>query len=238
MAEEIWRPVPGFESYYEVSDLGRVKSCARSVLRVRQGVDGELKIPERILKPRKSGSGYFSVHLYKDGLGKNHDLHRLVLLAFMGHSHAGEEGCHNDRDKSNNRLSNLRYDTPKNNHADKYRHGTALFGEKNHLAGLNDEVVMAIRALKGRKTMKEIGEMFGVRPLNIANILAGRTWSHLGGFGPPPKRWKISDEQAEAIRQLTGKEVRSVTAKRYGVTKSCIQHIQHGRVRMPPAQVP
>ena len=51
-------------------------------------------------------------------------MHRLVLGAFAGPPPEGMEGCHEDNDKTNNRLDNLRWDTRPGNHSDKARHGT------------------------------------------------------------------------------------------------------------------
>ena len=52
--KENWRPIPGYEGSYSVSDLGRVRSEARTVIR-KNGV--KLFTPERILalSPEKSG---------------------------------------------------------------------------------------------------------------------------------------------------------------------------------------
>jgi len=42
------------------------------------------------------------------------------------------EGCHNNGDKDNNRLSNLRWDTPSSNSLDLVRHGTHNQARKTH----------------------------------------------------------------------------------------------------------
>ncbi len=65
--------------------------------------------------------------------GQNHPrlVHRLILLAFVGECPDGLQACHYDGDKSNCRLSNLRYDTPKGNAADKVRHGTNTWRKKS-----------------------------------------------------------------------------------------------------------
>ena len=49
-----------------------------------------------------------------DGRGyKTRLVHRLVLETFVGAAPAGMEGCHNDGNRFNKRLENLRWDTPK-----------------------------------------------------------------------------------------------------------------------------
>lgn len=59
-------------------------------------------------------------------------VHRAVLLAFVGSCPEGMEGCHNDGDMYNNVLSNLRWDTPKNNRADVIRHGNDPWLRRTH----------------------------------------------------------------------------------------------------------
>src|SRR5690349_8071593 len=108
--DENWKWVPGYEGLYEVSDLGQVKSHPRLVNR---GKGTELT-KEKMLKATYDGGGYQRVTLVKDGLLKTILLHRLVMLAFVGKSALQVD--HKDEDKSNNRLSNLRYSTCRENH--------------------------------------------------------------------------------------------------------------------------
>ena len=56
--KEEWRPVVGFEGYYSVSDLGRVRNEARGVNRLNT----QVRIPQRIHKPL--GARYLSVNLW------------------------------------------------------------------------------------------------------------------------------------------------------------------------------
>lgn len=117
---ETWRPIPGWEGFYEVSDLGRVKSCARSV----PGRPGVLIVKrERLLKPMTTRIGHRTVALCRDNRRTTRGVHRLVLLAFVGPAPDGTECCHNDGDPANNVLSNLRWDTHQSNMVDKVIHG-------------------------------------------------------------------------------------------------------------------
>lgn len=115
---ENWRPVPEYEGCYEVSDLGRVRSLGRPV----NGRFG-LWLHPRMLKPVAS-NGYLAVTLRKHGRSHKIRIHRLVLLAFVGDPPLGFEACHENRDGTDNRLANLRWDTPSGNSFDKVRHGT------------------------------------------------------------------------------------------------------------------
>ena len=102
---EIWKPIPGHPGY-EVSNLGKVRSyCAK-------GRGKRLLDVPHILKPAISKNGYHGVGL---GEGQFKRVHYLVLLAFVGPRPEGLNALHNDDDKSNNRLDNLRYGTQQDN---------------------------------------------------------------------------------------------------------------------------
>lgn len=106
-AEE-WRSVRGWEKLYEVSDQGRVYS-------VRS---------KRILKTSTESSGHQRLDLMYDHIRRPVRVHVLVLEAFVGLRPAGMEACHENGNPSDNRLSNLRWDTKSENSKDRVRHGT------------------------------------------------------------------------------------------------------------------
>ena len=72
MKIEYWKPVPGYEGLYEVSNFGNVRSL---------GFDS--RHPGRILKKSQYPNGYYYVPLHKDKSVKNIMVHRLVALAFI-----------------------------------------------------------------------------------------------------------------------------------------------------------
>jgi len=102
--------------------------------------------------------------------------HKLVLEAFVGKAPQGMECCHNDGNQANNNLENLRWDTPKNNHADKLKHGTSNTGERCNWAKLTKEQVIAIR--QDTRTQKEIAAEYGVQQSQISRIKNGARWIH------------------------------------------------------------
>ena len=76
------------------------------------------------MKVRFHSLRYSSVNLSNEFGPKRLSLHRLILAAFIPMPRPGMLACHNDGDPTNSMLSNLRWDTPKGNNADKQRHGT------------------------------------------------------------------------------------------------------------------
>ena len=113
---EYWLPIPDYPAY-SVSNLGRIYSHPRVDALGR-------RIGDRILRPANNGGGYPFIGLWRDGVRKSHQVHRLVLTAFVGPCPDGMEGCHNDGNPMNSRLDNLRWDTRSGNHLDKRKHGT------------------------------------------------------------------------------------------------------------------
>lgn len=123
MSVEIWKPVVGFEGFYEVSNLGRVKSLDRMVCHDSSAcITSRRKMKGRILKNGKDGHGYFHVNLCKDGNKTNPAVHRLVAQAFIPKIEGKEYVNHIDSDFTNNNVNNLEWCTQRENliHGRKY----------------------------------------------------------------------------------------------------------------------
>lgn len=104
MSDEVWRPVKGYEGLYSVSNLGRLRKEAYSILSKR-GV--RYSYPAKICK-NSSKYGYVRVCLGNEQIGwKYFYLHRLVAQAFLPNSTNLPEVNHKDGNKLNNAVSNL-----------------------------------------------------------------------------------------------------------------------------------
>jgi hypothetical protein len=103
---EIWRDIEGYEGLYQVSNMGRVKSLERNVVK---GKGGLYKIEEKILKSGKHSGGYLYVCLYNEGKIKYYTIHRLVANAFIPNPNNFPQVNHKDEDKTNNRVENLEW---------------------------------------------------------------------------------------------------------------------------------
>lgn len=172
-SEERWLPIPGYEGLYEVSDRGRVRSFSR----------GRSKILRQSLTGTR-GNQYPTVTLYKHDSRRHWKVHALVLQSFKGPREKGMYACHNDGDRMNNRLDNLRWDTPTGNTLDKKLHGTLVVpdnrGSRCGAAKLTEEdVVFALFKLSEGVSAYEIARTLGVSRSCISSIKGGRNWKHL-----------------------------------------------------------
>lgn len=170
MSEERWRKIPDFPSY-SISDHGRV----------RRDVGGGGAVPGRILKYNLTTSGYHCVHLWRDSKPHPRSIHRLVAETFIGlPSSEQTDVAHNDGNKLNNCVSNLRWATRTENMDDARRHGRNPAGSRNAMSRLTEMDVQRIRLLflKGMDD-KTIAAAHGVSRTTICHIRNGRTWKHV-----------------------------------------------------------
>lgn len=117
--QETWLPVVGWESVYEVSDLGRVRSLTRTC----SGRWGTRRVPEKMLTPSPNNHGVVSVALCVEGQRLTQPVSRLVLEAFVGRCPPKHDCCHWNDNPADNRLVNLRWDTRAGNQDDAVRNG-------------------------------------------------------------------------------------------------------------------
>lgn len=183
MPTERWRPVLGFEGFYEVSDTGNVRTMTRTFMRrhnkTSQLVEYTYKgIP---MKPWiNTTTDYLMVTLSKKNVRQHLTVHTAVLSAFVGQRPDGNVACHYNGNRRDNRLVNLRWDTYSGNVADTKRHGRQPIGEQIHFAKLDESSVRAIRVrLTHGETCKSISGDYGVTPEAIGYIKNRRNWAWL-----------------------------------------------------------
>lgn len=116
--EEIWKDICFYEGYYQVSNLGNVRSLPR-VIKYRYGHDRFY--PGKVLLTETTKDNYQRVVLSKEGKTVRYMVHRLVALAFIPNKGNKTMVNHIDGNKSNNVATNLEWCTASENmlHADK-----------------------------------------------------------------------------------------------------------------------
>lgn len=160
-----WVPVKNYESRYEVSNTGLVRSRKTGLLR----------------KPQ-SNHGYEIILLYVGKKPKGFLVHRLVATAFIPNPGERSQVNHIDGNKRNNTVGNLEWVTIQENWEHAKKHGLSPRGEKNAKAKLSEYQVKRMRLLKEVTPAiicKALGKMFGVSA-SAANYAAnGTNWSYL-----------------------------------------------------------
>jgi hypothetical protein len=170
--QEQWKPVNGYEGWYEVNQNGVIK-------RVRSGTGTQCKI----LKFYVDTKGYKSHTLTKSGIQRNHLTHRIVAKAFMQNPENKPCINHIDSNRLNSKVSNLEWCTYKENTQHCIVSGRfnsqahSLKGEKNPKSIITTEQVREIR--KSKLSLKELSVIYGLQWKYVSKVKNGGTWKHV-----------------------------------------------------------
>ena len=163
---EEWKPIPGYEGKYEISNWGRVKSY-------------KLDSNGKILAPARYRNGYYFVSLSKDGKRKNCTIHRIVATAFIPNPDNLPEVNHKDENKRNNYLGNLEWCDHSYNNS---------YGTKNQRTAekLGKPVVQLDKQgnfITEHKSIREASRVTSIAPINICRCCKHKDgYKSRGGF--------------------------------------------------------
>lgn len=168
MERERWAPVRGYESLYDVSDLGRVRSLDRATVgHLREtGTRCVRVIRGRLLRTQALPAGYLQVGLFRDGVRRQVYVHRLVLSAFIGEPPPGHEVCHGPGGPADNRLANLRWGTHAENQQDIVRAGTHYLLRRTHCPRghpLSEPNLVGSALARGKRSCLACGRAYSTR---------------------------------------------------------------------------
>lgn len=115
---EEWKPIPGYEKFYEASTFGRIRN-ARG----------------KIMKTYKINSGYQCIKFTINNKRTAHLVHRVVAITFLGTFGNKPEVNHLDENKDNNSLLNLQWVTRSGNKQHSMATGTydKIYTQRNAL---------------------------------------------------------------------------------------------------------
>ena len=168
---ERWKNIKGYEGFYQVSNLGRVKSVER-----KHSFKEKFRIVhERILKPCLT-KGYKQIRLCKNSKMSSFYIHRLLAIAFIPNLENKPHINHLNGIITDNSLDNLEWCTHQENMTHAWNIGLIdNSGEKCGTSKLTKLDVAYIR--KTNKTQHELAKQFKVSQPNISDIINNKTWT-------------------------------------------------------------
>ena len=179
---DIWKPVKGYEGFYEVSSTGKVKSIPRTIMR-KDGKPYRVK-KERLMKLYVDEDGYHRVELQNAGSAFKTFAHRLVAQSFIPNPKNKPQVNHINGIKDDNRVENLEWVTLQENRDHAVANGLVADqrGMKNPANTLNEKQVLKIVKLKKEGFQPaEIARKIDIPHSNVRNVYYGYTWAWLTG---------------------------------------------------------
>lgn len=169
---EIFVPVKGYEGYYEISNLGRLKSVERIDCR------GQRR-KEMIKAPVLDSKGYHIYTLSKDKIKRTIKAHRLIASHFIPNPESKPFINHIDNNTVNNSLDNLEWCTAKENSEHCVNQGRKIGkrGSSSHFAKLTESQVLEI--YHSEKSVTQLAIDYNIVQSAVSNIKQHRRWKHI-----------------------------------------------------------
>lgn len=180
MTTEIWQPIKGYEGYYEVSNLGRVRSLDRYVHKN----NGSVQFWKgRVCALWTDKNGYKALSLRKNHTDSFRRVCRLVAETFIPNPENKPTVNHINGIKDDDRVENLEWNTYSENmqHAYDTKLNENPKGEDHHLVKITEEDVKTIREIyaSGKMNQRELAELYGLRQPAISRIIHKKRWKHI-----------------------------------------------------------
>ena len=171
MKKEEWKSIKGYESQYEISSFGNVKSLPKK--------RGKKTYDYFIRKNCIGRGGYYRISLCSDYKIKSITIHRLVAIHFIDNKKNKPCINHKDGNKLNNAVENLEWCTYKENYKHAVKFGlTKKIGsgenQPRHKLSINN--VEEIR--KSKLKVKQLSLKFNVSIYCIYDILSNKNWKN------------------------------------------------------------
>lgn len=177
MLEE-WREIEGYEGYYEVSNLGKVRSLDRKVFNPKSGMTMRHGC---LLKGNKNHKGYKYVGFGKNGIRSGLlFVHKLVARAFIDNPENKPQVNHKDGNKLNNASWNLEWNTDaENQHHAKINFLKSRNDKHKDSVFTNEHVLFLPKLFEIGMNQGMIAKIYGVDRHVIMNILKGVSYRQI-----------------------------------------------------------
>ena len=173
--DEIWKPIKGWEKFYEISNYGRVKSLPRLRINGR----GIIISKELIRKNYSDLVGYRFTILRKNKRHQLIKIHRLVATHFINNPENKKFVNHKDGNKKNNYYKNLEWVTRSENEIHAYKTGLKkrFIGEDNKTSKLKNFQIIEIR--NSELGYKKLSKIYNVSAACIMKVKKRISWKHI-----------------------------------------------------------
>lgn len=168
MQMKTYYPIPNWDAY-------GISKCGAIVrLKNAKGAKVGKELKQHLHKKRK----YLMVRLYQDKKAKSFDVHKLMAMTFLDYPKNGYQVCHNNGNRTDCRLENLRVDTVSGNQLDRSIHGTSNRGEGHGLNKYSLDTIKKIKKMLAQNDLcANISKVTGINQTYIRSIKNGYKWS-------------------------------------------------------------
>lgn len=177
---EIWKDIDDYVGYYQVSNIGNVRSLTRVI---DNGQGHLITRIGKVLKLTATGErrNYPSIQLQALGQKKNYKVHRLVATAFIENIDNKPEVNHKDGNTFNNSVENLEWCTSTENVRHAFSTGLLVRGKGLDCCNTKRKVKVfkggnLVVTLVGTHAIEE----FGLQNSKVLACLKGQRKTHKG----------------------------------------------------------
>lgn len=176
MTQEVWKDVPNYEGWYQVSNMGNVRSVDREFV---NSIGRKCFLKGMPIKP-KLNKGYPRVGLNKHREKERISVHRLVALTFIPNPNKLETVNHINGIKTDNRVDNLEWCTAQDNIKHAYDNNIGGYRDKSlaKIMAINEknsyhriDVICPDGSLKTFNSVSDVSEYLGIKKTTISTTL-------------------------------------------------------------------